>query len=158
LGGTRASRAGEPYTQDANVTDAAMVRLYCRTRDTLYPWTHPTASEPGLHPPNAPDNDGQGVWERRMRGRVIPLVPRNGGKLYRRAGASKSLHTMRRVPSLVRQVKGSKRHLRPHKTYDTSNAGTSGYSRNGRGADTQCTQRGREAVVTVGVTTYRGHG
>jgi hypothetical protein len=27
LGGTRASRAGEPYTQEANVTDAAMVRL-----------------------------------------------------------------------------------------------------------------------------------
>jgi hypothetical protein len=27
LVGTRASREGEPYTQDANVTDAAMVSL-----------------------------------------------------------------------------------------------------------------------------------
>ncbi len=35
LVGTRASREGEPYTQDANVTDAVMVRLSCRTRDTL---------------------------------------------------------------------------------------------------------------------------
>ena len=33
--GTRASGAGEPYTQDANVTDAARVKLNCRTRDTL---------------------------------------------------------------------------------------------------------------------------
>jgi hypothetical protein len=28
LVGTRASRDGEPYAQEANVTDAAMVRLY----------------------------------------------------------------------------------------------------------------------------------
>jgi hypothetical protein len=31
--GTRASGEGEPYSQDANVTDAAMVRLkWCATR------------------------------------------------------------------------------------------------------------------------------
>jgi hypothetical protein len=35
LVGTRASGEGEPYTQDANVTDAAMVRLNCRTQGTL---------------------------------------------------------------------------------------------------------------------------
>ena len=35
LVGTRASGEGEPYSQEANVTDAAMVRLNCRTRDTL---------------------------------------------------------------------------------------------------------------------------
>jgi hypothetical protein len=33
--GTRARGEGEPYTQEAHVTDAAMVRLMCRTRDTL---------------------------------------------------------------------------------------------------------------------------
>jgi hypothetical protein len=33
--GTRARGAGEPYAQEAHVTDAAMVRLKCRTRDTL---------------------------------------------------------------------------------------------------------------------------
>jgi hypothetical protein len=37
--GTRASGEGEPYTQEANATDAAMVRLKCRTRDTLITWT-----------------------------------------------------------------------------------------------------------------------
>jgi hypothetical protein len=35
LEGTRASRAGEPYSQEANVTDAAMVKLNCRTREIL---------------------------------------------------------------------------------------------------------------------------
>jgi hypothetical protein len=35
--GTRASGAGEPYTQDANVTDADMVRLMCRTQDPYNP-------------------------------------------------------------------------------------------------------------------------
>jgi hypothetical protein len=35
LVGTRAGGEGEPYTQDANVTDAAMVRLNCRTQGTL---------------------------------------------------------------------------------------------------------------------------
>src|SRR5687768_6506857 len=39
LVGTRASREAEPYCQDANVTDAARVRLKCRTRDTLIAWT-----------------------------------------------------------------------------------------------------------------------
>src|ERR671911_471861 len=41
LVGTRASGAGEPYTQEANVTDAAMVRLNCRTQDTLESWDFP---------------------------------------------------------------------------------------------------------------------
>ncbi len=68
------------------------------------------------------------------------------------------LHAMRIAPNLVRQAKGSKRHLRPHKTYDTSNAGTWTSSRKGRVADTQCRDRGREAVVPVGVTTYQGYG
>jgi hypothetical protein len=85
-------------------------------------------------------------------------LPRNQMFVYGRAGASTPFHAMRRVPSLVRQVKGSKRHLRPHKTYDTSNAGTGGDSRKGRVADTQYPQRGRGAVVPVGVTTYQGHG
>jgi hypothetical protein len=31
LVGTRARGAGEPYAQEAHVTDAAMVRLICRT-------------------------------------------------------------------------------------------------------------------------------
>jgi hypothetical protein len=38
-GGTRASREGEPDTQEAHVTDAARVRLSCRTRDTRAPHT-----------------------------------------------------------------------------------------------------------------------
>ena len=59
---------------------------------------------------------------------------------------------------MVRQVKDSKRHLRPHKTYDMSNAGTWTSSRKGRVADTQCWHRDREAVVTVGVTSYQGYG
>jgi hypothetical protein len=58
---------------------------------------------------------------------------------------------------VVRHVKGSKRHLQPHKTYDMSNAGTSVDSSNGRGADTQCLQRDREAVVAGGVTTTQGY-
>jgi hypothetical protein len=37
LVGTRASREGEPYTQDANVTDAAMVRL---TVEPETPYNH----------------------------------------------------------------------------------------------------------------------
>jgi hypothetical protein len=35
LVGTQARGEGEPYTQEAHVPDAAMVNLYCRTRDTL---------------------------------------------------------------------------------------------------------------------------
>jgi hypothetical protein len=36
----------------------------------------------------------------------------------------KALHPDWLVPSVVRHVKGSKGHLQPHKTCDTSNAGT----------------------------------
>jgi hypothetical protein len=68
------------------------------------------------------------------------------------------LHAARLVPSLVRQVKGSKRHLRPHKSYDTSNAGTWTSSHMGRAADAQCWYRDREAVVAGGVTTTQGYG
>ena len=65
---------------------------------------------------------------------------------------------MRLVPNLVRQVKGSKGHLRQHKTCDMSNAGTGTSSRKGRLADGQCWHWGREAVVAVGVTPTQGHG
>jgi hypothetical protein len=84
------------------------------------------------------------------------FLPRSG--ICRRAGISKPLHAMRFVPSVVRHVKGATRPLQPHTTYDTSNAGTSVYSSNGRMTETQGTQRGREAVVTVGGTSYQGPG
>jgi hypothetical protein len=35
LTGTRARGAGKPHPQEAHVTDAATVRLKCRTQDTL---------------------------------------------------------------------------------------------------------------------------
>jgi hypothetical protein len=35
--GKRARGAGEPYTQEAHVTDAAKVRLNCPTEDTYNP-------------------------------------------------------------------------------------------------------------------------
>ena len=35
LEGTRASRAGKPYAQYANVTEAAMVKLNVDTEETL---------------------------------------------------------------------------------------------------------------------------
>jgi hypothetical protein len=69
-----------------------------------------------------------------------------------------ALHPKWLVPSLVRQVKGSKGHLQQHKTCDASNAGTAASSREGWVADTQCWHRGREAVVAGGVTTTQGHG
>jgi hypothetical protein len=49
LVGTRASREGEPYTQEANVTDAAMVRLMVEP-ETPYNHNH--------------TYDGSEVWER----------------------------------------------------------------------------------------------
>jgi hypothetical protein len=76
----------------------------------------------------------------------------------REAGAPRALHPLGMVPSVVRHVKGSKGHLKPHKTCDTSNAGTGTSSREGRVADTQCWDRGREAVVAGGVTPTQGHG
>ncbi len=84
--------------------------------------------------------------------------PRNRRFGYGRAGASMALHPSWLVPNLVRQAKGSKGHLRQHKTCDTSNAGTGASSSNGRSADDQCWHRGREAVVAVGVTSHRGCG
>ena len=86
------------------------------------------------------------------------LLPRNRNTFYGRAGASRALHPKGQVPSLVRQVKGSKGHLRQHNTCDMSNAGTGTSSSNGRVADTQCWHRGREAVVAVGVTSHQGYG
>jgi hypothetical protein len=62
------------------------------------------------------------------------------------------------VPNPVRRAKGSKGHLRQHKTCDMSNAGTDASSHKGRVADTQCRHRGREAVVAAGVTPHQGHG
>jgi hypothetical protein len=85
-------------------------------------------------------------------------LPRNRMSCYGRAGASAALHPSWRVPNPVRRAKGSKGHLRQHKTCDTSNAGTGTDSRKGRLADGQCRDRGREAVVAGGVTTTQGHG
>jgi hypothetical protein len=85
-------------------------------------------------------------------------LPRNRDGLNGRAGAWRALHPNRLVPSVVRHVKGSKGHLQPHKTCDMSNAGTSVGSSNGRSADDQCQQRGRQAVVAVGVTSHQGYG
>jgi len=73
--GTRASREGEPYSQDANVTDAAMVRRNCRTEETRIPCTPPTVGDSGGAPSNAPDNDDQGVWEQREGGFLMSLPP-----------------------------------------------------------------------------------
>ena len=89
---------------------------------------------------------------------MLPLLPRNRTIVYGRAGATRALHPARLVPRLVRQVKGSKGHLKPHNTCDTSNAGTFASSDNGRSADDQCWDRGREAVVAGGVTTTQGCG
>jgi hypothetical protein len=85
-------------------------------------------------------------------------LPRNRIFIYGRAGALWALHPNRRVPNPVRRAKGSKGHLQPHKTCDTSNAGTGSSSSNGRSADDQCWHRGREAVVAGGVTTTQGYG
>jgi hypothetical protein len=89
---------------------------------------------------------------------MISPLPRNRMISYGRAGAFWALHPMRLVPSLVRQVKGSKGRLRQHKTCDMSNAGTGTDSRKGRLADGQCRDRGREAVVAVGATPHQGYG
>jgi hypothetical protein len=47
LVGTRTRGAGEPYTQDAHVTDAARVRPNCRTPDPLYPEDFPNKMAEG---------------------------------------------------------------------------------------------------------------
>ena len=86
------------------------------------------------------------------------LLPRNRMIGYGRAGVSAALHPSWLVPHPVRRAKGSKGHLRQHKTCDTSNAGTGTDSRKGRLADGQCRDRGREAVVAVGVTSHQGYG
>ena len=61
-----------------------------------------------------------------MEGNTKDLHPRNRWTASGTAGATMALHPEGLAPSLVRQVKGSKGHLRQHKTCDTSNAGTSG--------------------------------
>jgi hypothetical protein len=88
----------------------------------------------------------------------VYLLPRNRSHSYGRAGALRALHPKRLVPNPVRRAKGSKGHLRQHKTCDMSNAGTGTDSREGRLADGQCRNRGREAVVAGGVTTTQGYG
>jgi hypothetical protein len=55
---------------------------------------------------------------------VLVSPPRDRIVSHGRAGASWALHPTRPVPRVVRHVKGSKGHLRQHKTCDTSNAGT----------------------------------
>jgi len=57
---------------------------------------------------------------------MLGTCPAIGG-LSGRAGVTMALHPTWLVPNLVRQAKGSKGHLRPHNTCDTSNAGTSGW-------------------------------
>ena len=86
------------------------------------------------------------------------FLPHNRTDDYGRVGARAALHPTWLVPSVVRHVKGSKGHLRQHKTCDMSNAGTGTDSRKGRPADGQCRNRGREAVVAGGVTTTQGYG
>ena len=66
---------------------------------------------------------------------MITLLPRNRKGSYGRAGATWALHPIRLVPNPVRRAKGSKGHLRQHKTCDMSNAGTGTDSRKGRLAD-----------------------
>jgi hypothetical protein len=158
LGGTRASREGEPYPQDANVTDAAMVRLTCRTEETLQRMDTPNCErrEVMAHVTRR-ITMAKGCGSEGGENTKYP-PPRTWSGKYRKAGTSMPLHATRIAPNLVRQVKGSKRHLRPHKTYDTSNAGTCTSSRKGREADTQCWYRGREVVVPGGVTPTQGYG
>ena len=86
------------------------------------------------------------------------LLPRNRKHAYGRVGAQWALQPTRLVPNPVRRAKGSKGHLTQHKTCDMSNAGTGTDSRKGRPADGQCRNRGREAVVAVGVTSHQGYG
>ncbi len=143
LVGTRASRASELYTQDANVTDAAMVRRYGRTRDTLSPHHHRRWLSGG---------------RRSMSGEPVPSCPATGGHVTgeQEPGGPDILKGF--ASSVVRHVKGSKRHLRQHHTCATSHAGTGSSPREGRSADDPCWHRGREAVVVVGVTSHQGHG
>ena len=120
--GTRASGPGEPYSQDANVTDAAMVKLNCRYRRD--PIKHRNTQRKAYsvlvggvmtyrgNRLTRPITIAKGCWnkvEGYKRVIDIPLPPRETGLLGpRRAGASKPLHAMRLVPSVVRHVKGSK--------------------------------------------------
>jgi hypothetical protein len=97
-------------------------------------------------------------WRDKVDGSSRSQLPRNRTGSYGRAGALRALHPMRLIPSLVRQVKGSKGHLRQHKTCDMSNAGTGTDSRKGRLADGQCRNRGREAVVAGGLRPPRAAG
>ena len=62
------------------------------------------------------------------------------------SGNLRALTPMRIAPSLVRQVKGSKWHLRSHKTYDRATPEPEPAPVKGRVAETQCWDRGREAV------------
>jgi hypothetical protein len=142
LVGKRARGAGEPYAQEAHVTDAARVRLMSNPR-------HPIII--GLPTVAKREGDEAGACLRW-------LPPRNRIRACGRAGARAALHPNWLVPSVVRHVKGSKGHLPQHKTCDMSNAGTGTDSRKGRRADRQCRNRGREAGVAGGVTTTQGHG
>jgi hypothetical protein len=74
--GTRESREGEPYSQNANFTEAAMVKLMSNRRDPISIDTPNCERFGNSRPSNAPDNDGQGVWEQ-SKGyeRVLSLTP-----------------------------------------------------------------------------------
>jgi hypothetical protein len=153
LVGTRARGEAEPYCQEAHVTDAARVRLKGQTRDTLIPWASLRRWLRGK-------GTKQGV-------RTTNFLPRNHIFQYGRAGASRALYPTRLVPRVVRHVTGSKGHLRPHKTCDTSKAGTSAsfirvwpgmVATGDRSADDQRWSWGRQAVVAGGVTTTQGCG
>jgi hypothetical protein len=143
LVGTRASGAGEPHPQEAHVTAAERAKLNCRTRDTRsrmarLRWLGGVGRKQGS----------------RCRASPAPHPVRRAG----RAGASRALLPTRPVPSLVRQVKGSKGRLRQREQCDASNAGTGSSSSHGRLADDPCGHRDRAAVVAGGVTTTQGHG
>jgi hypothetical protein len=69
-----------------------------------------------------------------------------------------ALHPEWRVPSLVRQVKGSKGHLPQPVVAMRATPEPLAGSQEGRPADGQYQQRGREAVVAGGVTPTQGHG
>jgi hypothetical protein len=86
-------------------------------------------------------------WWNEAEDKWFNLLPRNRSLIYGRAGALRALHPKGLVPNPARRAKGSKGHLRQHKTCDMSNAGTGTDSRKGRLADGQCRDRGREAVV-----------
>jgi hypothetical protein len=144
-GGTRASRAGEPYPHDANVTDAARVRRSCRTPDTLSPHTS---------------------LSRWLRGRGMKRGPRTCLAPAPRPEIHRTGERARQRPDIPsRELQTWYARPRGQKgTYGSTTLATRATpeplagSRQGRSAADQGPQRGREAVGAVGVTPPPGHG